>query len=115
MKRRGSPRDPRATPRIDLLKNKTPGYTSNMVKNTETILIEALQLPVQERAALESRLLASLDEQVDANVDQAWEEEVAKRLKEIDEGAVEMVPWEVVRDDLRRITRGEAIDDRDAV
>ena len=86
-----------------------------MVKNTESILIEALQLPMQERAALASRLLASLDEQVDEGVDAAWEDEVAKRLKEIDEGDVKMIPGDVVMKEMRRITRGEVVDDRDAV
>ena len=85
-----------------------------MVKNTEAILIEALQLPVQERAALASRLLASLDEQVDEGVDAAWGEEVAKRLKEIDEGKVKMVPGDIVMRDMRRITRGDQTDE-DAV
>lgn len=77
-----------------------------MVKNTETILIEALQLPVQERAALASRLLASLDEQVDEGVDAAWGEEIAKRLKDIDEGKVKMVPWEEVRREMRGVIDG---------
>lgn len=77
-----------------------------MVKNTETILIEALQLPVQERAALASRLLASLDEQVDEGVDAAWDAEIASRLKEIDEGKVKMVPWEQVRAKMRGIVDG---------
>jgi putative addiction module component (TIGR02574 family) len=81
-----------------------------MVKNTETILIEALQLPVHERTALASRLLASLDEQVDEGVDAAWGEELAKRLKEIDEGKVKMVPGEQVMQEMRRITRGEPTD-----
>lgn len=77
-----------------------------MVKNTEAILIEALQLPVQERAALASRLLASLDERVDEGVDAAWDQEIAKRLKEIDSGEVEMVPWETVRKKMRGIIDG---------
>lgn len=77
-----------------------------MVKNTESILIEALKLPMQERAALVSRLLASLDEQVDEGVDAAWDEEIAKRLNEIDEGKVKMVPWETVRAEMRGIIEG---------
>ena len=77
-----------------------------MVRNTESILIEALQLPLQERIALTSRLLASLDEQVDEGVDPAWEDEIAKRLKEIDEGKVKMVPWDEVRKKMRRIVDG---------
>lgn len=86
-----------------------------MVKNTEAILIEALQLPVQERAALASRLIASLDAQVDEGVDAAWGEEVARRLQEIDEGKVEMIPGEQVMREMREITRGKRRDDSTAV
>ena len=57
-----------------------------MVRNTEAILIEALQLPLQERIALASRLLASLDDKVDEGVDEAWGDEVKKRLDDIDNG-----------------------------
>lgn len=81
-------------------------YTCVMVRNTEAILIEALQLPLQERIALASRLLASLDEKVDEGVDEAWGEEVKKRLDDIDSGRVEMVPWETVRKEMRGIVDG---------
>lgn len=86
-----------------------------MIRSTESILIEALQLPLQERAALTTRLLASLDEHVDEGVDAAWDAEIAQRLKDIDEGKVQMVPGEQVMAELRRITRGERIDGREAV
>ena len=79
-----------------------------MVRNTEAILIEALQLPLQERIALASRLLASLDDKVDEGVDEAWGDEVKKRLDDIDNGKVKMIPWEVVCQEMRGIVDGQS-------
>ena len=83
-----------------------------MPRNPEAILIEALQLPKQERAELISVLIRSLDEHIDEGVDEAWEQEIAKRLKEIDDGDVEMIPGVVVRAKARAIFDGEQSDDR---
>jgi putative addiction module component (TIGR02574 family) len=57
------------------------------------ILKEALNLPVEARAALAGTLLDSLDESVDQNAESAWEAEIAERLKEIDENQVELITW----------------------
>lgn len=85
-----------------------PNYNFVMIRSTESILIEALQLPLQERTALTTGLLASLDEHVDEGVDAAWDAEIAQRLKDIDEGKVQMVPWEEVRKQMRGIVDGNA-------
>ena len=82
-----------------------------MVRNTESLLVEALQLPLEERAALVSRLLASLDPVVDEGVDEAWSDEIAQRLKDIDERQVEMIPWSQVKADIRKRI-GDARGDR---
>jgi putative addiction module component (TIGR02574 family) len=57
------------------------------------ILKEALNLPVEARAALAGTLLDSLDQSVDQNAESAWEAEIAQRLKEIDENKVELIAW----------------------
>lgn len=44
---------------------------------------EALNLPVTERARLVSRLVASLDEQSDQDVELAWIEEAERRYREV--------------------------------
>ncbi len=46
----------------------------------------ALELPENERAALAHDLLASLDGPPDADAQQAWEAEIAKRLDELESG-----------------------------
>ena len=61
------------------------------------ILKEALELPLEARAALAGSLLDSLDEKVDENAEALWEEEILLRLKDIDEGKVKLVPWSEVK------------------
>ena len=65
--------------------------------SVESIIDQALQQPEKERARIAERLISSLDHTADANVELAWQEEVGRRLKEIDSGAVECTSWEDVR------------------
>jgi len=64
---------------------------------TEEVLREALKLPAEARAALAGSLLDSLDDAIDDDVEKAWEIEIARRIKEIDEGRAELVPWSEAR------------------
>ena len=68
-----------------------------MKKNIAEILKEALKLPPEARAALAGTLLDSLDETVDRDAESAWEAEIVMRLKEIDEGKVNLIPWAEAR------------------
>ena len=68
-----------------------------MKQNIAEILKEALKLPPEARAALAGTLLDSLDETVDRDAESAWEAEIIMRLKEIDEGKVNLVPWAEAR------------------
>jgi putative addiction module component (TIGR02574 family) len=64
-----------------------------MKQNIAEILKEALKLPQEARAALAGTLIDSLDETVDRDAESEWEAEIVKRLKEIDEGKVNLIPW----------------------
>lgn len=68
-----------------------------MKQNIDNILKEALRLSPEARAALAGTSLDSLDETVDRDAESAWEAEIIKRLKEIDEGKVNLVPWAKAR------------------
>jgi putative addiction module component (TIGR02574 family) len=68
-----------------------------MKQSIADILKEALKLPPEARAALAGTLLDSLDDIVDQDAETAWEAEIVMRLKEIDEGKVNMVPWAEAR------------------
>jgi len=68
-----------------------------MKQNLAEILKEALKLPPEARAALAGTLLDSLDDTVDRDAESAWEAEIVMRLKEIDEGKVNLIPWAEAR------------------
>lgn len=68
-----------------------------MNTDTSKLLSEALSLPPEARAALAARLIDSLDEAVDPDAEALWAAEIGRRLKEIDEGHVQAIPWSEVR------------------
>jgi putative addiction module component (TIGR02574 family) len=73
-----------------------------MAVDPDRIFQDALQLPQQDRAVLAGRLIESLeDETDDGDVAPAWAEEIARRLREIDDGKVTSVPWEEARRQIR--------------
>ena len=60
---------------------------------------QALQLPPKERSELAHRLIVSLDgEPADSPeaIAQAWDEEIARRVAEIDAGTAKLIPHEEV-------------------
>jgi putative addiction module component (TIGR02574 family) len=71
-----------------------------MTQETAELLKRALSLPVSERADLAGSLIESLEETQDESVAAAWDEEVARRMADIDSGKAKMIPWEEVREKL---------------
>jgi putative addiction module component (TIGR02574 family) len=61
------------------------------MRSAEAIAIDALALPADERAALVLRLAESLDEQHDADAEDAWAAEVAARIEGIRSGTAETI------------------------
>jgi len=60
---------------------------------------QALNLSIKERSELVRRLIASLDcepEGTPEEIAKAWEEEIARRVAEIDAGQVQLIPGEEV-------------------
>lgn len=70
------------------------------INTVDRIIDQALQQPERERARIAEKLISSLDQTTDLDVELAWQKEIGKRLKEIDSGAVECIPWEEVRNKL---------------
>jgi putative addiction module component (TIGR02574 family) len=68
-----------------------------MKRDPADILKEALALPPEARAAVASSLLESLDDEVDEGAEEAWKEEITRRLDDIDKGKVKLIPWATVR------------------
>jgi hypothetical protein len=68
-----------------------------MSTDVAELLRDALTLPLEARAALADSLLESLDAEIDADAEDAWREEIRLRLNQIDNCAMEMIPWEEAR------------------
>lgn len=69
-----------------------------MTAEVSELLKKALALPPEARAALAGSLLESLEEHPsDEGVDEAWGEEIKRRIEEIDSGKVQMIPYEELR------------------
>ena len=70
----------------------------------------ALALSREERAKLAQDLIRSLDDSRDEDVDAAWVQEITRRAREIADGTVQPVDWEVARERIAsrlRERRGE--------
>lgn len=67
----------------------------------EEILRAGLSLSPGERAMLADHLLASLDGPHQKEIDAAWAQEAERRMREIDEGRVELIDGELVMKRLR--------------
>jgi putative addiction module component (TIGR02574 family) len=72
-----------------------------MGSGTDSLLEAALKLPERERARVAKELIASLDEQWDEGVDEAWAAEVERRRVAEAQGREKLVPWEQVKDEVR--------------
>ena len=65
-----------------------------MSSTLEALQAEVLRLSAADRARLLDRLIASLD--VDTEAEAAWDELADKREQELETGAVQSVPLDVV-------------------
>lgn len=73
--------------------------------DSKTLQEAALGLPPEERAALAEKLLSSLDEPSDAELEQAWLSVAARRARELDRGDVQAVSEQDVRRKARSLLR----------
>jgi putative addiction module component (TIGR02574 family) len=62
-----------------------------MTQEAADLLKKALALPASERADLAGSLIESLDDASDESVEAAWDEEIARRMADIDSGSVKTV------------------------
>ena len=72
-----------------------------MGSGIDSVLEAALKLPEKERARVAKELIASLDEQRDKDVDEAWAAEVERRRIAVAQGRERLVPWEQVKEEAR--------------
>lgn len=72
-----------------------------MTETAEKLKIELSQLSVEERAELAYFLIHSLDEEVDYDVERAWDVELTRRMQEINNGTASGEPSSQAFTDLR--------------
>ncbi len=65
---------------------------------------KARALPPEDRVRLAEELLATVQE-VDSEVEQAWDVEIRRRIAEIDSGSAKLVPAEEVFAEVRRLLK----------
>lgn len=63
-----------------------------MAMNLEALAAEAMKLALEDRAQLASRLLLSLEEPSESEIERLWLEEAERRLREFREGRVQGIP-----------------------
>jgi putative addiction module component (TIGR02574 family) len=61
-----------------------------------------LRLPREERARIAAKLIASLDGMPEEGVEAAWDAELERRIEQADRGAVQLLDWIEVRDEIAR-------------
>jgi putative addiction module component (TIGR02574 family) len=64
-----------------------------------------MRLSVPQRAQVAAELLASLDGELDSDVEAAWAEEIARRIEQIQSGRAAGRPWAEVRERIERRDR----------
>src|SRR5207302_2818140 len=85
-----------------LLDSNSSGFTvKNMAADFDRLLEDALTLSEKERAQLAQLLLDSLEPEPTDEVRKAWDEEIARRVKEMDDGIDPGIPAEEVLAKLR--------------
>ena len=68
----------------------------------EKVVDEALLLPADERMGLVEKLLASLNLPTRPDIDRLWAEEAERRVHEVEQGNVDMVPGDAVFEKIRK-------------
>ena len=77
-----------------------------MTQEVLEILKKALALPAEARAALAGSLLESLEDTLDASVEEEWNQEIARRIAELDSGKVKPIAWAEARRQISTILNG---------
>jgi putative addiction module component (TIGR02574 family) len=65
--------------------------------DAKQLLVEALRLSDEERAALAGELIQSLEDEVDADAEAAWSAEIRARPDRVDAGTATTIPWSEAR------------------
>ena len=73
-----------------------------MTATFNSVLEYALQLPVEDRSRIASRLIESVDDADDVEMSPAWRAEIESRMESIRQGTAKLVPHDEVMTGVRR-------------
>jgi len=73
-----------------------------MGTTVDSITSEAIHLPEDQRLTLAHRILASVEPEADAGVDEAWDLEIRDRIRRHDAGQTHSIPASDVFSELDR-------------
>ena len=74
-----------------------------MNKEVETILKKAMNMSQQQRAFIAEQLIESLEAKTDTDVEKEWQQEIQKRMADVNREGIVFVTW----DDAKKRLRGE--------
>jgi putative addiction module component (TIGR02574 family) len=77
-----------------------------MTTQADDILRNALNLAPSERAEIAASLIASLDADTGDEIEAAWAAEIKRRIDQIDQGEVQLVPADEVMRSMRERMNG---------
>ena len=78
-----------------------------MTQEARELLDRALTLSEEERAELASTLIDSLDTVIDENVEAAWQQEIARRVDELQLEKAKTLSWQAVREKAQSLLDGK--------
>ncbi|MGD9973467.1 MAG: addiction module protein [Desulfatirhabdiaceae bacterium] len=73
-----------------------------MTTKLDVILNEAMAMTPDERAMIARCLIYSLEESTSENVDAQWIQLAQKRFEELENGSVQPVLWEDIKNNVRK-------------
>jgi putative addiction module component (TIGR02574 family) len=73
-----------------------------MSPKANEVLEQALSLDEADRATVAGALIESLEGPADPGAEEAWSEEILRRVEALEAGSVKTVPWSEVRERLFR-------------
>jgi len=68
----------------------------------DKVVDEALLLPADDRVGLVEKIIESLNLPTRSEVDKLWAEEAERRIQELDDGNVDLIPGETVFAKIRK-------------
>lgn len=74
---------------------------SDMTREVSEVLAKAMQLSPHERGLLIDRLVESLDDEpADPDAEEAWAQEIKRRVDDVRSGKVKLIPGEEVMQEM---------------